>query len=729
MLIRKYIVISLLILTLIVIICVSLFLINNSKELVRIESGLIAFEEISGLKRHFKSDGKSIKIYDGEDYEIFDVKGFELTAFYPGYEQNKSSVSYDRVMTWLSYIADTGANTIEVPYIQPSEFYHALYDYNLGNENPLYVLHGVPIDADIALRYYDAYENALVRNLRSDLAATVDVIHGDALLTDNSRHHSGIYIYDISHYVLGYVLGENTGSEIIILTNEAYPDIKSFDGRFYSINSAGAFDCFVTECMDYIIGYEADKYQTIRLCSYLSSPETDPLEHRNETNISKGAVVNISGIELKNPALSNIFAAYSAHPNTPNFTDYDYTDEPLLNTGAEDTSYAIYIKNLTDFYELPLLITDTGIPSSRGISQIDLDDGYNRGGYNEEEQGEKLTALLRDIDKSGCAGVILNSFADNWALSSTSNTAEYADIDGTAYWQDIESSDEAFGILEFIPLGRDNEIVCTVDGLPDEWTKKKPLFSNDNMSLYADSDSKYLYIAVISADEIDLENDDIIISLDTAPGMGGDMLSLPYRNGAELALPHKADFVFNIVDEKNSYAAVHERSDIFEYRYSYYSYVLDYKYEKPDLHQNNFNNIYLMNRYNILLYDSGEISPPIYYETGRLTFGNADPYSADYNSLADFCVNENLLELRIPWLMINVSDPVNKKRIGDFYSESIDSEEYFFGIDIAANIVKGDGSVYYTSNTSYNLPNMKNIKFTERLKKSAVAVTEYWLNN
>jgi hypothetical protein len=391
------------------------------------------------------------------------------------------------------------------------------------------------------------------------------------------------------------------------------------------------------------------------------------------------------------------------------------------------------VRELTDYYQIPLIITDTGIPSSRGISQIDLDDGYNRGGYDENEQGEKIVEVLRDINKAGCTGVIINSFQDNWALSSTSNTKEYTNIDGTAYWQDVQSSDESFGILEFIPLGRKNETVCTVDGLSDEWLNKKPIFQNENLSLFADSDTKYLYIALFSQSGFDMANDvyddDFIISLDTAPGMGGDVFSLPQKNNAEITFPHKADFVFNIVDEENSYAAVHDRSNIFKYRYSYYSYVSGREYEKPGVYDNSFDRIYLMNRYNILLFEQGKIAPPIFYETGKLTFGNADPKSDEYNSLADFCIKDNLLELRIPWLLINVSDPVNKKRLDDFYSESIDSEKYIFDIDIAAYIIKGDGTVFYSDSTNYNLPNMKNIKFTERLKHSASYIKNYWNNN
>jgi hypothetical protein len=45
----------------------------------------------------------------------------------------------------------------------------------------------------------------------------------------------------------------------------------------------------------------------------------------------------------------------------------------------------------------------------------------------------------------------------------------------------------------------------------------------------------------------------------------------------------------------------------------------------------------------------------------RLRFGSLDANSPDYDSLADFFVRENRIELRIPWGLINVTDPSSKK--------------------------------------------------------------------
>ena len=57
------------------------------------------------------------------------------------------------------------------------------------------------------------------------------------------------------------------------------------------------------------------------------------------------------------------------------------------------------------------------------------------------------------------------------------------------------------------------------------------------------------------------------------------------------------------------------------------------------------------------------------YETGKLQYGNGNPSAEDFDSLADFYVKDGILELRLPWLMLNVKDPSQKQIMGDIWSE------------------------------------------------------------
>jgi len=73
-------------------------------------------------------------------------------------------------------------------------------------------------------------------------------------------------------------------------------------------------------------------------------------------------------------------------------------------------------------------------------------------------------------------------------------------------------------------------------------------------------------------------------------------------------------------------------------------------------------------------------------ETGQLRFGNGNPESPAYDSLADVNVSPstNAVEIRLPWLLLNVADPSRRRRLGDFWNEGLSAYEPFEEIAVAA---------------------------------------------
>jgi hypothetical protein len=74
------------------------------------------------------------------------------------------------------------------------------------------------------------------------------------------------------------------------------------------------------------------------------------------------------------------------------------------------------------------------------------------------------------------------------------------------------------------------------------------------------------------------------------------------------------------------------------------------------------------------------------YETGKMTFGNGNPDSKNYNSLSDYFINRSngIIEIRIPWLMLNFRDPSQLEIIGNIWKTGLTKGEKIKGIKIGA---------------------------------------------
>ena len=110
------------------------------------------------------------------------------------------------------------------------------------------------------------------------------------------------------------------------------------------------------------------------------------------------------------------------------------------------------------------------------------------------------------------------------------------------------------------------------------------------------------------------------------------------------------------------------------------------------------------------------------WETGRLVHGNGDPASEQYNSLADFCYGADCVEIRLPWMLLNVADPVDREIHQDYYEHYGVETEVISGFSIGL----GDGSSEIAL-AEVKLDHMsQSVEWTERLKQSYDIIREHW---
>ena len=109
------------------------------------------------------------------------------------------------------------------------------------------------------------------------------------------------------------------------------------------------------------------------------------------------------------------------------------------------------------------------------------------------------------------------------------------------------------------------------------------------------------------------------------------------------------------------------------------------------------------------------------WETGRLVHGNGDSTAADYNSLADFCYGEGCVEVRLPWLLLNVADPSARQIHRDYYP--------LYGVELQTvrGLWLGVGtSAAEIPMAHFPLKGWRSVQYRERLKESYRVLQALW---
>ena len=140
------------------------------------------------------------------------------------------------------------------------------------------------------------------------------------------------------------------------------------------------------------------------------------------------------------------------------------------------------------------------------------------------------------------------------------------------------------------------------------------------------------------------------------------------KSGAKKSVDHKisfdrnADFLLILDGKDNSTLLVQERYDTLHANFGYRLTQTNNFINPPKKNSPKFKKIELLLK-EILIKDIVDkndkteriITPAVTYDTGKLLHGNANPDSKDYNSLADFMIKGDNIEIRLPWQLLNFS--------------------------------------------------------------------------
>lgn len=683
------------------------------------------------IKTMTKTDEDTVYLFLDGEYREFEIKGVNMGAGVPGHFATDFSITKEQYLRWFQNIKDMGANTIRVYTLLAPAFYDAVYEYNSGNADPIYIIHGLWLDDYVHFSHRDAYDDDILGALERDSRTMIDVLWGNRNVYLGTGEGTGFYRSNISEWVLGYILGVEWEDLTVVYTDHKYAGEKdSYQGKYmYTTKDASPFEAMLARLGDGVIDYESKRYGAQRLIAFSNWPTTDPFEYNHAITyfFNKVAKVDVEHIKTTEKFISGTFASYHVYPYYPDYLSYEEGVSQRLDINGNVNTYYAYLQMLNDYHTMPVVISEYGAPSSRGMTQIDKHTGRNQGGISEHEQAEALVECYNDIKNAGCAGSIVFSWQDEW-FKRTWNTMANIDLMNTAYWSDYQTNEQYFGLLSFDP-GKQKS-VCYVDGDIAEWDQIKPLAQNDELTLSMVYDEKFIYFMVESPGLTD--GDDLYLPIDTIPKSGA-----VYCENYSLGFDRGVDFVIRINGADNSSVVVQERYEVLRATQGESVLGINPYVIPPEKDTTKFNPINMILRMTVLMdkNDVANLTPkefstlePILaevHETGKLVVGNANPYTEGYNSLADFCYGNGCVEIKLPWQLLNFSNPNEMKIHDDYYEhygvESIRISEMYVG---AAINPKAKDEV---NTTKFLLqPWEQDVEYHERLKPAYYALQQIW---
>ncbi|MUT65691.1 hypothetical protein [Paenibacillus sp. NEAU-GSW1] len=635
------------------------------------------------LNYNARIQGKAFEVMKDGKWEPIVMKGVNIGMGKPGAFPGEAAITEEEYYRWFNQIAEMNANMIRVYTIHPPGFYRALAKYNEEHpEQPLYVLHGAWIDEGNLEESLDAYEKENLAQFQQEMKRLVDVIHGNIYIKPEPGHASGLYDADVSKYVVGWVLGIEWYPKMVVGTNEKHANIGQYDGTYFETKKAAPFEIWLAEQMDLITVYEKDKYNWMRPMSFTNWVTTDLLDHPSEPSKDEDLVsVNPNVIYTKGDMQAiGEFASYHVYPYYPDFFNYDRDYLNDVDFRGNKNSYAAYLKELHAAHRMPVLIAEFGIPGSRGMTHENVY-GWNQGFMSEQAQGETLQHLFEDIMHEGLLGGLVFTWQDEW-FKRTWNTEDYDNPNRRPFWSNTQTNEQQFGLLSF------DRLKVKADGNTEEWggTQLFGTSPSEATDFAVDYDEQYLYIKLKS--EL-LEKASPRILLDVVPEQGNrsatTIKDITFSNGV--------DFIVELNKNDDSRIVIDEYYDMYDYLYSRSTKQIPPRMEVPVNNSGKFAPIYYALNKQMYLPEEDRVTDFSFYETGKLMQGNANPEAEGYNSLVDYNWSEDIIELRIPWLLIQAKDPSQREFVGNLHKDGAEASVKVEQIYIGAVFVDDENQV------------------------------------
>lgn len=616
----------------------------------------------------------------------FYVNGVNMGVALPGKFPAEFPADSATYAGWFDTLASMRANTLRVYTILPPAFYRALRGWNLRHpDRPLWLIHGVwtelPPDHDFNHRLWRA-------EFRGEMRRVVNLLHGGARLPARPGHASGTYDADVSRWTLAYIIGREWEPYAVKAFEESFSGPSpGYAGRYLATAGGLHSDAWMAEQCDYLLDYEAGRWNTIRPIAYTNWPTLDPLTHVTEATGAEetawrkkvGREIPRDPIEYENDVIgldamttrataanpAGWFASYHAYPYYPDFMLYDPGYDTASSSEGRSNFFG-YLSRLKRHHQgVPLLLSEYGVPSSRGVAHLQPQ-GWHHGGHDEQAMARIDARLTREIRESGAAGGVLFAWLDEWFKKNWLVIDYEIPPENNRLWHNVMDAEQNYGILGMHAGAAGASPV--LGGPAAGWRKLAPVVSPANpmapgqpSALRAGYDEAYVYLSAdfpaYAGRGFPWHTHDLLLALDTyradlgQRALPGKLLRGDVGFEFVVELRDSSDAELRITPEYNPYAGaeVIVNGDDFG-RFANHPVTIRNRTD------GRFDSLFvIINR--ARFGQDGRFFPAQGINRGRLRYGTLRG-----STLSDWYWDRTAgqLQVRLAWNLLNVSDPSSR---------------------------------------------------------------------
>lgn len=648
-----------------------------------VPSQLAALSKPGQTQLRFRASEGAIWRQGGAGWDKFYVAGVNLgpaaPGFYPGAPPNRA----DTYANWLRLAAEANANTVRALQLMPPAFYRALRHHHDGG-GKLTLYQQIPVDTPPG---NDLFDPKFTEDTKAEIRYAVDALHGRGEVPPRPGKSSGVFDGDVSSYVSGILFGREFDPVVTTQTNLSNPSKKSYDGKYLGASDATPTQVWVAEMLDYLVTYETDTYNAQHPVAMVNWPRTDPLLHPTESGRTNAASLDEAKFRLKPAFLAGLFASYQIFLQNSEFFALDSTyangrDSQGINP------MAAYLRDLRAHVPYPLVVTEYGVSNAMGVVDY-LPNNWNYGGHNEAEQAQILSRFTHTIQDAGCAGGVVFELLDEW-YPFDRVFADYENPrDRATFWINQLDPRKHYGLV-----GYRTSKARLFAGDSAAWQSAQVLYSGSGAlrSVRAAADEAFLYLRLEAPcpdcaphpGAPTAENTGYVIAINTAPSLVG-VQKLPFGG---LRLAEGASALIRVGDPASARLLVAAS-------YNPYETTSDGKLAPKT-------------PFAPRLLDSGpfqEMNFPLHpkragrgvnlaeqnFNASVLRYGNGDPASNDFDSLAEwfYDTRDKAILVRIPWGKLLVTDPSSLRVFYGFDDAGVLKSVPSSGLAVGVFAVKG----------------------------------------